>query len=122
MAEKTMATFRLTPSSKQAVGLLAEKLGLSQTAVVEQAIRAMAKKEKIDPKPPRQETDLVYLMTRPMAEREAALEASAIAAAELYAEDLALPVEERELTAFTALDGEPFLDDDFDMEVAADVR
>ena len=50
------------------------------------------------------------LMRRPMHERRAALAASAKAVAPLYNEDLAKPVAERELTAFTALDGEPILD------------
>jgi hypothetical protein len=38
------------------------------------------------------------------------LEESSEAVASLYAEDLAKPVRERELTAFTALDGEPVLE------------
>jgi hypothetical protein len=64
----------------------------------------------------RPETDPIYLMTRPMAERRAALVAGAEAVAHFYAEDLAKPVEERELTAFTALDGEQFLEDYFEMD------
>lgn len=41
-------------------------------------------------------------------ERRPYLMAAAEAAAPLYEADLALPPAERELTAFTALDGEPF--------------
>ena len=39
------------------------------------------------------------------------MKAAAEDAAPLYAADLALPADERELTAFTALDGEPFYDE-----------
>lgn len=50
------------------------------------------------------------LLRLPRAERSRYLAAAAEKAAPVYAEDLAKPVHERELTAFTALDGEPFLD------------
>ncbi len=43
-------------------------------------------------------------------ERGTYLRAAADAAAPIYEADLALPYAERELTALTALDGEPFLE------------
>ena len=57
------------------------------------------------------ESDPAYLLSLPKVERDRIMEAQAIQAAPLYEADLALPVAERELTAFTALDGEPFLED-----------
>lgn len=56
------------------------------------------------------ESDPAYLLSLPKVERDRIMEAQAIHAAPLYEADLALPVAERELTAFTALDGEPFLE------------
>ena len=56
------------------------------------------------------------LLRMPLAEREKHLAKAAEDAASLYNEDLARPVAERELTAFTALDGEPFLEDDDDAD------
>ncbi len=56
--------------------------------------------------------DAAYLLTLPRAERNRLLAQAAEAAAPEYEADLALPPAERELTAFTALDGEPFLDDE----------
>ena len=57
------------------------------------------------------EADPAYLLSLPKAERYRIMEAQFDAAAPLYAADLALPVEQRELTAFTALDGDPILED-----------
>ncbi len=56
-------------------------------------------------------TDAAYLLTLPRAERNKILAKAAESAAPEYEADLARPVAERELTAFTALDGEPFLED-----------
>ena len=56
-------------------------------------------------------TDAAYLLTLPRAARNRILEKAAEAAAPEYGADLARPVAERELTAFTALDGEPFSED-----------
>ncbi len=53
--------------------------------------------------------DAAYLLTLPRAERNRILAEAATEAAPEYEADLALPVGERELTALTALDGEPFL-------------
>jgi len=55
--------------------------------------------------------DAAYLLTLPRAERNRILAKAAEAAAPEYEADLAHPVAERELTAFTALDGEPFLEE-----------
>ncbi len=56
------------------------------------------------------EADPAYLLSLPKAERDQILEAQAALAAPLYEADLALPVAERELTAFTALDDDPILE------------
>ncbi len=56
--------------------------------------------------------DAAYLLTLPRAERYRLLAKAAEAAAPEYEADLARPVAERELTAFTALDGEPFFDEE----------
>ena len=51
------------------------------------------------------------LLKMPREERDRYLRQAAEEAAPLYNADLALPAEQRELTAFTILDGEPFLED-----------
>jgi hypothetical protein len=56
------------------------------------------------------ESDPAYLLSLPKAARDRIMEAQAALAAPLYEADLALPVAERELTAFTALDGDPVLE------------
>lgn len=61
--------------------------------------------------PAPEKLDAAYLLTLPRAERNRILAKAAEAAAPEYEADLARPVSERELTAFTALDGEPFLED-----------
>ena len=57
------------------------------------------------------ESDPDYLLSLPLEERRRIMKAQFEAAAPLYEADLALPVAERELTAFTALDGDPILED-----------
>jgi hypothetical protein len=52
------------------------------------------------------------LLSLPPDQRGAILSAAAEHAAPLYDADLALPASQRELTAFTVLDGEAFLDGD----------
>ena len=59
--------------------------------------------------PDAKKRDAAYLLTLPRAERNRILVEAAAEAAPEYEADLALPVGERELTAFTALDGEPFI-------------
>ena len=66
----------------------------------------------LDESAPGQRTDAAYLLTLPRTERRRILAAAAEAAAPAYEADLARPVADRDLTAFTALDGEPFLDPD----------
>ncbi len=56
------------------------------------------------------EADPAYLLTLPKADRNRILEEQAALAAPLYEADLALPVSERELTAFTDL-ADPILED-----------
>jgi hypothetical protein len=51
-----------------------------------------------------------YLLSLSRENRHRIMEAQFNAAAPLYAADLERPVEQRELTAFTALDGEPVLE------------
>jgi hypothetical protein len=65
----------------------------------------------LTPKPIPDKGDAAYLLTLSRAERNRLLAEAAEAAAPAYEADLALPVSERELTAFTALGGEPFLED-----------
>lgn len=48
MANKIMSTFRLTPLAKQIIERLVTKLGVSQAAVVEIAVRQLGKKEGIE--------------------------------------------------------------------------
>ena len=57
------------------------------------------------------EVDLDAFLALPREEQDRLMAAAAEDAAPLYAADLELPPAERELTAFTALDGEPFHDD-----------
>jgi len=49
------------------------------------------------------ESDPVYLLTLPKAERNRIMEEQAALAAPLYEADFALPVADRELTAFSSL-------------------
>lgn len=60
---------------------------------------------------PSKEIDINAFLALPRDEQDRFLASAAEDAAPLYAADLNKPVMERELTAFTALDGEPFLDD-----------
>lgn len=60
------------------------------------------------------QSSAAYLLTLPSAERDRIMAEAAESAAPEYEADLALPVAERELTAFTALDGEPFLDEEYE--------
>ena len=53
---------------------------------------------------------MAEFLALPKEERQRRLRVMAEEAAPLYEADLALPVEERELTAFTAFDGDPFYD------------
>ena len=57
MRTKHLTRMRLTPEAKHLLALLAERLGVSQAAVLELAIREKAKREHVAPeKPTRQRT------------------------------------------------------------------
>lgn len=74
----------------------AQKQGLTLEAYLQAILESLARP-----------LDARTLRSLPREERNHFLAAQAEAAAALYMADLAKPVEERELTAFTALDGEP---------------
>ena len=59
--------------------------------------------------PDDQELNLDAFLALPREEQDRLMTAAAEDAAPLYADDLALPPAERELRAFTALDGAPFV-------------
>jgi hypothetical protein len=107
LRDKVNVSFRLSKAAKRQVEALTNRMGLSQTAVVETAIRQLAKVEMIEGN---EHLSASELMKRPIEERRAALRKSAILLESHYNDDLAKPPAERELTAFTALNGEPFLD------------
>jgi len=66
------------------------------------------------------EADPAYLLTLPTEEQDRILAAQAEQVAPLYEADLALPPHERELTAFTALDGvDPILEPEDYLKYAA---
>jgi hypothetical protein len=109
--EKVSVSFRISPAAKRQVEQLTQALGLSQTAVLETAIRHLAREENVTEAPMLSPSALMRL---PLKERRAALAAGAKLAAPFYNADLAKSPMDRELTAFTALDGEPFLElDDY---------
>lgn len=95
----------LTPEQEQTLRREASQHGLNTE---EYAIRRLMG-EEIPPLKPMTTKELLAL---PREERERYLAAAAAHAAPLYEADLALPADKRELTAFTALNGEPFYDDD----------
>jgi antitoxin component of RelBE/YafQ-DinJ toxin-antitoxin module len=47
MERKQQANFRLTPEEQRLLQALAEKLGLSHTAVIRMALRKLAREERI---------------------------------------------------------------------------
>jgi predicted DNA-binding protein len=47
MRKKQAASIRLTPEAKRLLALLAKQMGISQAAVIELAVRLMAKEEGI---------------------------------------------------------------------------
>jgi hypothetical protein len=105
---KLITTVRLSPVAKAQVVALETKLAMTQTGVIETAIRELARLERVEVPLPDDAVivpaaDPLYLLTRPAEERAAALRASALAARGLYEEDMAKPIAERELTAFEHL-------------------
>lgn len=106
--EKLSVSFRISPATKRQVEQLTQVMGLSQTAVLETAIRHLAKAENVGDNGPM--LSATALMRLPLKERRAALAAGARAVEPHYRDDLARLLD-RELTAFTALDQEPILED-----------
>ncbi len=94
----------LTPEVEAQLTRQARQEGLLVKEYVQRAVEQLVK-----PK----EFDINAFLALPRDEQDYILATAAEDAAPLYAADLALPVTERELTAFTALDGEPFHDDNF---------
>lgn len=93
---------QLPPETESRIRAKAARAGQD----AEELLRRIVEKElSVD------ESDPAYLLTLPLAERRRIMAAQFAEAAPLYAADLARPIEERELTAFTALDGEPFIED-----------
>ncbi len=45
--KSTQRSIRLDPETRRLLALLSERLGINQTAVIKQAIRLLAKREKI---------------------------------------------------------------------------
>ena len=94
-------TLELKPDIEARVEAQARAKGLPVERFLEEAIEDLVA--------PR-EYDLDSFLALPREEQDRLLAEAAAEAAELYDADLARPVSERELTAFTVLDGEGFLD------------
>jgi len=95
-------TIELSPEEEARLNAAAAQRGLKLSEYVRRVVQEAA---------PRRLTAR-ELMRLPREERLEILGRSVESAAPLYAADLALPAIERELTAFTILDGEPFLEFD----------
>lgn len=48
MKKKILTSIRLTPQAKRLIELTAQKMGITQSAVIEVAIREYAKKQGVD--------------------------------------------------------------------------
>ncbi len=48
MPPRVVTTVRLTPEGRRALDLLAERMGMTQAATIELAVRNLAKRERID--------------------------------------------------------------------------
>lgn len=101
-------TLQLTPEQEHRLRARAARHGQDVAAY----LLAVAEREAASEPEPRPLTaDAGYLLTLPLEERRRIIAAQAEKAAPLYEADLALPPHERELTAFTALDGvDPILE------------
>lgn len=99
--DKARVSFRISASAKRQVEQLTQVMRLSQTAVLETAIRRLAKEENVAEAPALSPA----LMRLPLKERRKALAAAANFLAPANNEDLAKFTADRELTALTALDG-----------------
>ena len=96
-------TLELPPQTEAALKSEADRNGIPQEEVAAQLIQNGVKSKPLTAR---------EVMALPPDKRRAYMEAAADAAAPLYEADLAKPPAERELTAFTILDSEPFLDYD----------
>ena len=91
----------LAPEIEHRLGVEAARRGQQPAEFITQLLR-----RELAPK----EFDLDALLALPLQEQERIMEKAFDAAASDYNADITLPVAERELTAFTALDGDDFAD------------
>jgi hypothetical protein len=106
-------TLELPPELEARLKAEADRLGLPVADYSLQLLRANVPTSASgtapkQPKPLPKAPTARELLALPPEERDQALAAQAEDAAQHYAEDLNRPIAERDLTAFTALDGEPF--------------
>jgi hypothetical protein len=92
-------TIELTPELEARLKAQAQASGKPLSEYVRSTLEELAA--------PR-EVDMEAFLALPRQEQDRLLAAAAESAAPLYEADLELPPHERELTAFTALDGEPY--------------
>lgn len=91
----------LAPEIKQRLTVEAARQGQQPSEYVNRLLE-----RELKPK----EFDMDALLALPRSEQDRIMQAAFDDAAPMYKADLALPVAERELTAFTALDGDDFAD------------
>ena len=96
-------TIELAPDVEQRLNCEAQRQGVKPADFVQGLVE-----RELPPAP--KEFDLNAYFALPREEQDRILEEAAKKATPQYAADLAFPVEERELTAFTVLDGEPYLE------------
>lgn len=92
-------TIELTPEMQACLEEQAQARGKPLGEYVRSALSGLAAPKEVDMK---------AFLSLPRQKQDDLLAASAASAAPLYAADLALPPQDRNLTAFTALDGEQF--------------
>lgn len=101
-------TLQLTPEQEHRLRARAARHGQDVAAYL---LTVAEREADSEPEPRPLTADAGYLLTLPLEERRRIIAAQAEKAAPLYEADLALPPHERELTAFTALDGvDPILE------------
>ena len=94
-------TIDLTPEIEHRLSAEAARRGQQPTEFIAELLE-----RELKPK----EFDLKAFLALPREQQDKVLSAAAEDAAPLYNAELALPVAERELTAFTALDGDDFVE------------
>lgn len=107
-------TIELSPETEARLAWRAAERGLDVSTLV----REIAEREVSEE--PLPSYTVAELLRMPMSQRHRILERAAEHAAPLYEADLALPPYERELTAFTALDGIDPIYDEYPVETADD--